>query len=73
MMPYLNAYPVANGAELGAGLAQFNAAFSDPSTLNAYSIRVDHIINPKLNLFGRHNYSPSTSTNEVGFPPRLPS
>jgi hypothetical protein len=60
MMPYLNAYPIANGAELGGGLAQFSASFSDPSTLNAYSIRVDHIINPKLNLFGRYNVSPSS-------------
>src|SRR5262249_15452036 len=24
MLPYLNAYPVANGSELGSGLAQFN-------------------------------------------------
>ena len=60
MQPYLNAYPIANGAELGAGLAQFNASFSDPSTLNAYSMRVDQIINWKLNLFGRYNYSPSS-------------
>jgi hypothetical protein len=60
MQPYLNAYPIANGAELGAGLSQFNASFSDPSTLNAYSIRVDQVVNWKLNLFGRYNYSPSS-------------
>jgi hypothetical protein len=59
-LPYLDAYPIANGPELGGGLAQFNAGFSDPSTLDAYSIRVDHIINSKLNLFGRYNYSPSS-------------
>lgn len=60
MRPYLNAYPVANGAELGAGLAGFNAGFSNPSSLDAYSIRVDQVINSKLNLFGRYNYSPSS-------------
>ena len=60
ILPYLNAYPIANGAELGGGLAQFNAGFSDPSTLNAYSFRLDHIINSKLNLLGRNNYSPSS-------------
>src|SRR6516164_7634055 len=60
ILPYLNAYPLANGAELGAGLAQFNASFSNPSSLDAYSIRVDHVINSKLNLFGRYNYSPSS-------------
>src|SRR6266851_3834245 len=60
MQPFLNAYPVSNGAALGAGLAQFNASFSNPSTLDAYSIRVDHVINSKVNLFGRYNYSPSS-------------
>src|SRR5712691_3007600 len=55
MRPYLNAFPVANGAALGAGLAQFNASFSNPSSLDDYSIRVDHAINSKLNLFGRYN------------------
>jgi hypothetical protein len=59
MRPYLNAFPVANGSALGQGLAQFNAGFSNPSTLDAYSIRLDHMVNSKLNLFGRYNYSPS--------------
>jgi Carboxypeptidase regulatory-like domain/TonB dependent receptor len=65
MLPYLNAYPIANGAELGAGLAQFNAGYSNPSTLNTYSIRLDQVVNSKLSLFGRYNYSPS-STNQRG-------
>jgi hypothetical protein len=59
MRPYLNAYPVANGPSLGAGLAQFNAGYSNPSSLDAYSGRLDHVINSKLSLFGRYNYSPS--------------
>jgi hypothetical protein len=58
--PYLNAYPVANGVELGPGLAQFNAGFSNPSSLDAYSIRLDHLVNSKLTLFGRYRYSPSS-------------
>lgn len=59
MRPYLNAFPVANGTALGSGLAQFNASFSNPSTLDAYSIRLDHVANSRLSLFGRYNYSPS--------------
>ena len=59
MRPYLDAYPIANGPALGAGLAQFNSGFSNPSTLNAYSVRVDHAVDSKLHLFGRYNYSPS--------------
>lgn len=58
--PYLNVYPVANGAALGGGLAQFNAGFSNPSSLDAYSIRLDHVVNSTLSLFGRYNYSPSS-------------
>ena len=57
--PYLDVFPVANGATLGGGLAQFNASYSNPSTLNAYSIRLDHVVNSKLSVFGRYNFSPS--------------
>src|SRR5215211_2855873 len=59
MRPYLNAFPVANGRGLAPGVAQFNASFSNPSSLDAYSIRIDHSLGPKLNVFGRYNYSPS--------------
>ena len=69
MQPYLNAFPIPNGSELGSGLAQFNGSFSNPSSLDAYSIRVDHFINSKLNLFGRYNYSPSSLDQRGGFPP----
>jgi hypothetical protein len=56
----LNAYPIANGPSLGSGLAQFNAGFSNPSSLDATSFRMDQILTSKLTLFGRYNYSPST-------------
>ena len=68
MQPYLDVYPIANGAELGASLAQFNAAYSIPSTLNAYSIRVDQAVNSHLNLFGRYSYSPSSIDQRGPFP-----
>jgi hypothetical protein len=58
-LPFLNAFPIPNGPELGGGLAQFNSSYSNPSTLDAGSIRVDHSINTKLALFGRYDYSPS--------------
>jgi hypothetical protein len=65
MQPYLNAFPIQNGPELGAGLAQFNGSYSNPASLDAYSIRVDQVISPKLSLFGRYDYSPS-STDQRG-------
>ena len=67
MQPYLDAYPIPNGAELfdpsgePTGLAQFNGSFSNPSSLDAYSIRLDHLVNSKLTLFGRYSYSPSSA------------
>jgi len=60
MRPYLNVFPVANRPALGAGLAEFDAGYSNPSALNAYSIRVDQAVGSKITLFGRCNYSPSS-------------
>ena len=63
--PYLDAYPVANGVELGSGLAQFNAGFSNPSSLDAFSLRVDQVVGSRFSFFGRYDYSPS-SANQRG-------
>ena len=59
MQAYLNAFPLPNGPELGNGMAAFNATFSNRSSLDAYSLRIDHNVNGRLNLFARYNYSPS--------------
>jgi len=60
----------ASGQRL-TGLAQFNASFSVPSSLDAYSIRLDHVINAKFTVFGRYNYSPSSVVSRGAFPPPL--
>ena len=66
MQPYMNAYPLPNGPEVldangnHQGVAQFNASYSNPGSLNAYSVRIDHVFNDKVRLFGRFNYSPSS-------------
>jgi outer membrane receptor protein involved in Fe transport len=60
LQPYLNAYPLPNGTDtVGTGVAQFNSSYSNASTLDAYSLRVDHKLTDDLSLFGRYNYSPS--------------
>ncbi len=60
MQPFLNAFPLPNGMDNAAtGVAQFNASYSNPATLDAYSLRIDHKLSSKINLFGRYNYSPS--------------
>lgn len=68
IQPFLNAFPVPNGRDFGNGFAEFAASYSDPSTLDATSIRVDHTVSPKLNLFGRYNHAPSDNMiRGVGF------
>ena len=58
---FLNAFPFdPNQPDLGNGVAQFNASFSNPSSLDAYSIRIDHRLNDNVTLFGRYNNSPSS-------------
>jgi len=66
VQPFLNAYPLPNGPQAVdaqgnpiPGSAQFNASYSNPATLDAYSIRIDHKLTDKLSLFGRYNNSPS--------------
>jgi hypothetical protein len=61
MQPYLNAYPLPNGSDDQlTGVAQFAASYSNPSSLDAYSLRIDHRLNNSVTLFARYNYSPSS-------------
>src|SRR5262249_3726145 len=60
--PLLAAFPIPNGTELGNGLALFTASYSDPTSLNATSFRVDQLIGNRVTLFLRVNYSPSSVT-----------
>ena len=59
MQPLLNAFPKPNGKDLGNGTAQFVGDYSDPSSLNAASIRIDYLVTQKMSIFGRYNYAPS--------------
>jgi hypothetical protein len=74
IQPYLNAFPLPNGPDNSStGTAQFNASFSNRSTLDAYSIRVDHRVNNKVTLFGRYSYSPSEIDVRGGIGPSVVS
>lgn len=60
--PFLNAYPKPNGPDdLATGVAQFNSTYSNPASLDAYSLRIDHKLSSKFSLFGRYDYSPSNA------------
>jgi hypothetical protein len=62
MQPFFDAFPMPNpgAADVGPGIAPFNASFSNPASVNAYSLRIDHSLAKRWNVFGRYNYSPST-------------
>jgi len=62
VLPFLNAYPVPNGTDnVATGVARFNASYSNPASLDAFSLRIDHKLTSKVSIFGRYNYSPSSA------------
>lgn len=66
IQPFINLYPKPNGPTKANGLALFTGSFSNPSSLDATSIRIDGIANSKLTLFGRYNNSPSETIARGG-------
>ncbi len=69
VLPLLQAYPLpdANDDISGQWTGQFTATFSNPSTLNATSLRLDYSPIPKLNLFIRGDYAPSNGAQYGAF------
>ena len=66
LQPYLNAFPIPNGPDLGNGAGQFLSVYSTPSTTEATSIRVDHVISDRTSGFLRYSYTPSDNTSRGG-------
>jgi hypothetical protein len=61
MQPFLNAFPIPNGANIGNGLAFYNGSFPDQNSLDAASIRIDQVVTSKWTVFGRYNWAPSSN------------
>lgn len=64
----LNAFPLPTGpeelvtnifGERVPGGARFIGSYSDPKSSDTYSLRIDHNINDKLQVFGRYSDTPS--------------
>ena len=57
----LEAYPLPVAAPLADAPNEtpYVAGFSNPASLNATSVRMDHAVNERLQFFGRFNYAPS--------------
>jgi hypothetical protein len=64
LQPALNAFPVPNGPDLGNGVAEYIASWSNPASLNSTSVRFDHVVNDKLRLFFRFSDTGSSSASQ---------
>jgi Carboxypeptidase regulatory-like domain len=78
LQPVLRAFPAPNGPDDAAnGIAEFISAWSNPSSLNSTSIRLDHFVHSKLRLFFRFSDTPSHSiargNGDSGTPSELTS
>ncbi len=77
IQPFLNALPLPTGPETTfngspSGFAPFQTSWSNPSSMDAWSIRLDHSVNDKLTLFSRYGYTPSDSlTRNTSYLSRL--
>ena len=67
LRPFVNAFPIPNGRDLGNGFGESFAGYSNPTTLDATSFRIDHQMSHKVTLFGRYNYAPSESIQRDSF------
>jgi len=66
VQPLLNAFPKPTGPELGDGTAEFSAGYSDPSSLDSYSARIDYLLWQRVTLFGRYSDAPSSIVQRGG-------
>ena len=68
LAPFLNAYPLPNGAVNSSdpATAQLTGIYSNHATLNATGIRIDHTFNRRASIFGRYNYAPSQYIERAG-------
>jgi hypothetical protein len=65
--PFLTAFPEPNDRTVVPGIftSPFTGNFSNPATLDAGSIRVDHAFNSKVSVFGRYNDAPSETVQRT--------
>ena len=68
VQPLLNAFPrpTPNGQDFGNGTAAFTAGYSDPSSLDSYSLRVDYRPIRSVTVFARYSDAPSTIAQRGG-------
>lgn len=69
----LDAFPLPNGQDLGNGIAQFLGNWSNISSLDSTSVRLDQTVNEKIRLFFRFSDTPSSATSRGAASYQTPS
>ena len=65
----LNAFPIANGPDLGNGLGEYIASWINADSINSTSVRFDHLIKEKNRLFFRFSNTASVArTRQINGP-----
>src|SRR4029078_6225672 len=62
MQPFLDVFPVPNGASRPDGFAEFAASFANPARHDVGSINIDHALNAQTILHARYNFAASDPT-----------
>jgi carboxypeptidase family protein/TonB-dependent receptor-like protein len=65
----LNSFPLPTDPEIAGspGAAGYIASFSNPQSVDAGSLRIDHTLNSRTTIFGRYNYAPSEDRQRARF------
>lgn len=66
--PYLNEYPLPNGAALGGGLAAYTFPFDQKLRQNFFQARVDHHFGQRDQLFARYTRDRASQELPTDFP-----
>ena len=61
--PFLDAFPLPNGPDLGNDQAQFSSGYSNPLSTNSALVKLDQTFTAKLRGFGTFTWAPSGKTS----------
>ncbi len=60
---WLLSLPKPNGPDLGDGLAEYTAGYAEPTGMNTYNLRIDHVLSPNEEIFARASNTTSNLTS----------
>ncbi len=63
VQPFLNAFPVPNGPDLGNNHAEFSAGYSNPLTTDSVLLKADQIVTDRLRSFATFTWAPSSKAS----------